>query len=349
MKNWTDLLFSKEDLSWIEPPSVESLKEINISIKNKNVSSLLKDYKRIAARNFQDRITALSYIQEELSGVDFDPLDIKLKKICSDKSNYLKHIIYLQENNIIYNDTNLDIYNKELLQDFFVNNEDITLDGKQYTPRNLSNEVLYSFEQSRFWGENWLEVVDPAHRMLDHQRHIWQRLVKSGEVQDNFFVFLETMHISPKERSKIIYTNNDLVQKKIKIKDGLLCTYADSKNDYLPITTPPICGDYNNQDFIFDLKGDLYSSVSSPLTGHTSISQGRPVLGGGVFTAEDGLLTQIKGNSGHYLFYDQHMKQTIDLFKRSGAIMSEHLTIKSFEDFHTRKKYSLRDFENKPI
>lgn len=251
--------------------------------------------------------------------------------------NYFKNLNFLYENEILYPDSNPLIYDKEKVKKVFFNTSENQDKNKQYEKRYLNNESLYDFKNNNYWGELWLEMLDPAHRELDFYKHQWLK----DKSTEPFFTYLEKQNISHREPYINFVLDNELDSHKAQINNGLLHLGANA------LTSPDILDRHNETLFIINENTDIIVGISSPTKRHVSLSRGAPVLGGGLLVVKNGQIQEVKGNSGHYLFYTSHMLQTLEILKQKGIQLNDDIKITNFIDFHTKENLTLKDFYNK--
>ena len=203
---------------------------------------------------------------------------------------------------------------------FFKDNDNYTDKSSKYEERYLNNQPLHDVKYGGYWGELWLELIDPAHRELDFHKSNWL----NEKSKDPFFTYIEKQNISHREPHIDFVLNSDIDSCKVTVKEGLL--YKGSN----VIDSPEVCNRDNETLFIIDRNMDILVDFSSSTKRHVSLSRGKPVLGGGLLVVEKGHVKEVKGNSGHYLFYTPHMKQSLDILKDKGVELDNNVKITNF-------------------
>ncbi len=160
-----------------------------------------------------------------------------------------------------------------------------------YEPLFLRNEGHFSPKMREYWGDFWIESIDPCHRRLGHY---YQIFLQSGPPDNDplsFFLWLESQHVPP-YMPQVTYLSEKELSASVAIPDkGLLV----SQELHTPITTS------EKAYFVLDLTKTLRLVASRPGIWHTSLSHGKPVLGVGLIGLEGGRVKEISFMTGHYL------------------------------------------------
>ncbi|MDD4519685.1 MAG: hypothetical protein EOM53_05230 [Alphaproteobacteria bacterium] len=309
------------------------------SFISKRALVALKNYHKIPTNQLSEREQYLRLILNKISCEDSNNEKHKNQIIShiEKRINYFENLNFLYDNEIIFPDNNPLIYDVDKVEKYFFNNHLPMNNEKKFIKRYLNNQSRYDIKNNNNWGELWLEMIDPAHRELDFYKHKWLE----SKSKDPFFLFLEKQNISHREPYINFILDDELQSHTAKQKNGLLYL-----NDVL-ITSPKICGRHNEILFIIDINQNIITGISSPNQRHVSLSRGVPVLGGGLLTVDNGVVKEVKGNSGHYLFYTAHMLQTISLLRESGVQLNDDVEITNFTDFYNCEKIKITEFEKK--
>ncbi len=315
--------------------------DLNVDIVNSNffnskeeVNFLLKYY-NIPKEYISERKTHLIMLCKKiLSNNECQTKEQKyIIENLEKRINYFENLEFLYNNEIIYPDANPHIYNEDKLSKYFFQN----IQHPIYKNRYLNNTCMYDVKNNSYWGELWLELIDPAHRELDFYKKNWI----NEKSTDSFFIYLEKQNISHREQYTNFILDDELKFNKVEIQNGLILL------NKTPFTSPQIIDRFNEAVFIINNNTDIFLTLSSQTKRHLSLSRGFPVLGGGIFIIEDGIIKEIKGNSGHYLFYTEHMIQCIEILKSKGVELKNDIKISNFTDFYSKEDLSLSDFQKK--
>jgi hypothetical protein len=163
----------------------------------------------------------------------------------------------------------------------------------------------------QFFGEYWLELLDPCHRSLGNFYDLWRDGGGRGRPVD-FFFWLEDKNLPNWVPHWRLLADGELARCRVTVGgDGLL---RDGDGQ-------PLRGGGNPGDeliFIVDRDGQLLVARGDRLVHHVSLSGGRAVLASGSLLAVDGTIRQIALESGHYLPPRENGRQLVHLFRRLG-------------------------------
>ncbi len=296
---------TSENPSWIDLPANRLLKYIPDVINDEKLTALITAYNNISKddiESFDKRGTALmqvaSYIQTHVIEGSVSDVLTDIQTTALQKRAYLRKLEQLYATGILT--TGEGIYDPEKVRSYF---EDFkSLPEKQAV---LSNEMHYDSKNARFWGEYWLEVIDPCHRPLEHYKEQWLQ-EKSARP---FFLWLETHEVSPYHKCMKFLTEDELREHELTIKDSLIYK-ADKK-----LTTD----DHDENLLVITQEGRVISYPAGNYLRHVSGTAGKPVLGGGALKTENGVLTEIHCTSGHYLLNEGMAYQMLIILKRKGG------------------------------
>lgn len=322
---WMGSLHSEDFCDWVDIP-VGNYHEIlgATDIEIEHLNRVVRDYHAIdksCVESLSARVSGLSLISsylvqlaEDAKFADKKHTIMLLDKLVKSKRCFLEKLQQMSS------DPEIAAYHCDLSG----------FSDARFTPVFLRNNRSYSLKMKEFWGEFWLESIDPCHRRLANYYQFWLDATSSVSTDyRSFLLWLETQPI-PKYIPYVEY-------------------YTDAKRDTCHIV--PVDGYLTNAGtreklhthskrsiFIVDLEKDLYVEASSESCWHTSLSRGKPVLGAGVIQVEHGVVKTIAFESGHYLPSLQQSFQSIQIFREKGFRFSEPLEVIYFEN---RNKYKV--------
>ncbi|MGD9850073.1 MAG: hypothetical protein AB7T38_02280 [Nitrospirales bacterium] len=106
------------------------------------------------------------------------------------------------------------------------------------------------------------------------------------------------------------FTLQELERRKLSIKDGKI--YWDNK----PFDTQAYRGEVI---YVMDEEGNFFWAVSEPKrVHHSSLGQGKPVAAAGTLKVENGVLTHLDRESGHYMPDESHLLQAESWLNQQG-------------------------------
>jgi hypothetical protein len=322
--SWLDISFNSDDFKKIIPDYIISIFESYNKIPKEDTVSrklvLTQAHKLLLIKN---KSSNLKDLKKTISNVE--------KRI-----NYFSALDFLFKHGILFKEKNSDVYNVTRLKKVFFEHHNIK--NNNYSLRYPNREIIYDFSTNNWWGDMWLQLIDPAHRELDFYKNAWL----DSNTCDNFFIWLEKQPISFHHMSIDFILNSEINDYKINVKNGLI---LDAKGQ--TIQSKHIYDRYNETLFVIDANQDIFITDSAKNIRHTSLSRGAPVLGGGIMFIEKGLVKEIRGDSGHYLFYTPHMKQTINIMEKCGIHLDKTVIIKNWLNFRDNETLSLSEFKQK--
>ena len=267
----------------------------------------------------QDIATSISGYQSS-QGHDVSNAN-DLTSFIAAKVGYLQQIKHLFGSGVLVDDPrDPQVYDREAVRAHFE-----TCNNQTYSAMILNNEVHYDVKTSRYWGEYWLEAVDPCHRPMEHLKAKWLADNHTGAGKTPFFMWLEDGNVSPYEKQIDFLSSDDREQSRVFIMNGTLF-HKDKNGGYKPLS---------GNDFLFVILEDLtlLSGHGRKNRRHVSYSHGRPILGVGSFSAEDGIITNFRSDSGHYLPSVASGLQTLNILRGFGAVIRDHIGMAYFENF----------------
>lgn len=301
------------DCDWIDIPQLDYKTVTELEIENLQESvnayhAINKDKKE----SLGQRIAYLQTIEDILTKQQNSTCGL-FAKMAQNKKNYLIALSQMPSDTTIWH------YH----QDYNDCDEGLK-------PLFLRNNSTYSIKMKEFWGAFWLESIDPCHRRLANYYAFWQQQLPQSPDYLSFFLWLETQAI-PKYVPVVHYlSENELETHKITYSDGFLFD-ANKK----PLNTVP----EKRNLYIIDLQKNLYVITQRDGIWHTSLSQGKPVLGAGLLQVVDGVIKTINFESGHYLPSFEQSLQSIIILQEIGAKMQDPIEVIYFEN---RNKYRSR-------
>lgn len=214
-------------------------------------------------------------------------------RLCTAKFKHLSCLIWLLDNKVISSKNPL--YDRDIMQEYCRSDNPERL--------NVVEKTYFDYETNSFFGDYWLEIIDPSHRLnVCRLRKIWE---KSGSKLP-FFVWLEssaTWDWLPMVDYELKTTHN------LTIKNGFV--YRDG----LPYST----GSDVETIYVINDDGSLKACVNTERQKHTSLSKGKPIIGAGSFVIDNGIIKYLEISSGHYLPAESDAIRSFNYFDYHGA------------------------------
>ena len=208
----------------------------------------------------------------------------------------------------------------------------------RYKPLFLRNDITYSLKMREFWGKFWLESIDPGHRRLANFYQFWLNTKPLCQSYQSFFLWLESQPIPKNVPSVLYYSDAQIERCRVELRNG----YLANPHTQALITTDPSVRNL----FVIHLSKELYFAPWKEGIWHTTLSQGKPLLGAGLLHIENGVIRSVPFESGHYLPSLEESFQSLQILKDRGARFSEPFEVVYFEN---RNKYkvslSMKDLE----
>jgi len=294
----------------------------NILLKNNDLKSIINEYCKLQNNDFLNKLILLIKIQKILKN------DIYKQKI-QKRINYLRCIILLYKNGIILKN-NSSIYNEKLVNDYFFEE----LHEKQI---NLKNGVYTNSENTYKFGNFFLEIIDPSHRVLNKYKLKWE----NNKIEEDFFAYLENFSNIENEVIINFFNKRELFSKKVCIVDGKLAYNFD--NNISLINTD------NNRKFLFtiDTSYNMYCYYETENYYHISSTKGKPVLAAGDIKVKDGILSALNIDTGHYLIKDTSIEYILTIFDKLKIFTSKDLPILYFTENNLQFTQELNNFLKK--
>jgi len=335
---WVDI----PDFSRISTPfsNADWFEEVAVAVKSYH------EIDKTCIENIPLRASALRNIKTMLSNIsppsDSISIQEKLKllaKMASNKAWYLDQLQHLY--------TNVG-KSESQIKSYFEPCSDKS-DSRELV---LVNKVFYDFKLPTAWGLYWLEVLDPCHRLTLTPYYLkWSK----EKVNSPFFLWLETEEV-PFYTTQIDYlTQEELLKYRtvISSEDRLL---YDSEGKKANFTSP-------DKEYIYVLSSanELIVVEGNEVIRHASLSLGKPVIGTGSLKVDNGELTYIDVESGHYQPSPEALLNTIQTLEKLGLkidpniIQSKYYTDKGdiikilLSDFMKNNNTSFSDKKTVPL
>lgn len=322
----TKILNMSENCSFKDIPKSEDMKQY-FKLENSTILKLVDEYHIIEKdkiSNIKNRMILLNSIHHKLSNCENEKLNI-LGMYAKKKKNYLNCLNEMFNREILL--PNQQIYNKEKLLPYFENKKD----SKSVC---IVNEVRFDYKTNTKFGEYWLELIDPSHRLgIDFYKRIWEK----DNSNTNFFMWLEKIECF--HNIPVINMPSNISQYRVDIRDGLILDCDGNIKD-----TPS-----NEEEiFIIDENQNIFSCLSSNSMKHTSLSKGRPLLGVGSFQLEKGKIKYLENSSGHYLPGKKILTNTLEILKNKGINLEINTKIGYFDNASNIQRTTFYNLNNNP-
>jgi hypothetical protein len=245
------------------------------------------------------RIDSLQRILSDMQHIDLASSPHLNTK--AEKFNVLakKKLWYLREIQSLYDEA--DPYQKYI---------DISQTQEGEIPLLLVNKLAFDPNLPMYWGFFLLETLDPCHRFLTQYYLKWEK----GHQGIPFFLWLEDQEILFNTFQIDYFTDLERVQHQINIIDGYLYKNSDGQR-----------ANFNAEDkeylFSITMNKELIVVEGSEHVRHTTLSCGEPTLGSGTLKIENGVLTYIDTESGHYQPSPHSLKQVFRILQTKGLLI----------------------------
>ena len=185
--------------------------------------------------------------------------------------------------------------------------------GSDTTRFPLVNQIMFDTQMPAYWGLFQLEVLDPCHRLFLTESYVKWR---EANVDTPFFLWLETHGTFSFKELQVIYLGkDDLARAKVTCALGLL-------QDANGVTLSTQEG--AAYLYVLTLQKALLVVRGDETIHHTSLTHGRSVLGAGTLKAQDGMLTYIDTQSGHYFPTGKSLLLTLRTLEDQGLFINWH-------------------------
>jgi len=305
--NWMDLpVESLDNILYLYEQKIDSLNakiQKYHTIPKNNWKTVLKRIKEL-----DDISTYAQALSRKIEDSYFKSVTEKLSLITVEKKNYLVKLLELHNGGY-----------ERMYNSFY----DASIVQNKYAPLFINNMQRYNHSTQELWGEYVLEAVDPCHRrLLNSFYSVWRNKTGSTMVPD-FFLWLEDQQVSVFIPAIQMFTEEELAQKKVNIRNGKFYDVLGK-----PISTHQILSDEKpihgpvfdiEHIFIIDGIGNIYLCYSNRTVGHTSMSHYKPIIGTGKLVLNNGEIEKISFDSGHYLPGEKGAMQTVNFLLKAGA------------------------------
>ena len=277
---WIDI--PNDNYGLIAPKKNESFHNLDKLVKEYH--KIPKEKKELVVKRIESLKRIVCYleicIKNEKSKIHFNFLN-NILKIARNKLWYLNELHERQ--------TKKEFSHKKLT----AYHSDLTGLKSTYTPLILYNKRMYDSSNGQYWGEYWMETIDPCHRQLTPYYELWKTQRKGGTL-DEFFLWLETQTLSKDVPYLGFLSNEELAQIEVQAQDGLMYRLSNGEKKIVNYCN-------NKTEYIFNISIDekLYLTPATKTVHHVSISHGKPVLGCGNMRVCDGKIIEIQLESGH--------------------------------------------------
>ncbi|MBS0652363.1 MAG: hypothetical protein JSR39_02425 [Verrucomicrobia bacterium] len=218
------------DIDWIDLPDDNYLAVLGYETQNTiALDALIREYNKIP----KDQIPTLScrikklnkiialvqdWTDNRLEAIDKKKHLLWISEIASRKKNYLTELLTIYENNL---------HGEEEQQAYHTDISSLKDPAKAAVI--LNNHRFFSLKMREYWGDFWIETLDPCHRRVTPFLDQWKELKKLNPEIPHFFLWLETQHI-PKYVPRVTYLKGEELEKRrLIIKDGLFWEKTDSE------------------------------------------------------------------------------------------------------------------------
>ena len=346
------LSFGSEKLNWVDLPCdilTDILYEYDLNFDKLN--ELTQKYHLIGKTDWSQldkRINALQEITRYCNEIKpkikdkylFNTVN-KYLSIATEKANYLQKLKELKQYK--YRKMKADIFNLNTITD-------------SYIPLLLNNERKLEYKSQEFWGQYFIEAIDPCHRrQLISYYDVWLKKCKKCELLD-FFIWLEDQNVSIFLPTINLLSEQELKKYRVLIKNGkfysvdgkLITTTEHSINPYYFKNQKFITAVNFKKEpiFIIDVNQHVFLTYSDENNAHVTLSHYLPLIGSGKLYLRNGEVKKISFESGHYLPKMEHFIQTIRFFEDNGVHLDNNVDVIYYIKYkdYTNK---LREFKQK--
>lgn len=324
--------------AWIDLPldDYSVLSKISHEMFN-YLNNLVIQYHGLGKQNIDlliERIRLLGIIVQYLDDWLMIETKILLRK-------FLGHIRNIGLNKMRYlNDLKL-IFDKDHFSSAYLVNYHTDTTGIMpgYKPIYLHNSQEYDSFNGQYWGEYWMETIDPCHRQLTTFHKSWGKRNPDAHL-GSFFLWLEEQNLSKDILYLNFMTDPEIMSQKVLVHNGLM--YFN-----IPIKSNLIDYSDDSKEYIFniDLSGNIILVTATKQTHHVSMSRGKPVLGCGNMVIHQGIIIKIELESGHYLPTVQDGLQTISILRNKGIDIRHDIEFSYYEG-GCKNKTTINEFES---
>lgn len=315
---------------WIDIPGDDCVEISNFKNEvfenfNKSVAKYHSIPKNLE-KHLKDRVEALEDVLKVISELLISISDTQEKKfleniqvIARNKQSYINSLELIAQQGL---------YRQDKLEEYHF---DITSLEGNYQPIFLFNQRMYDSLNGQYWGEYWMETLDPAHRQLTPYYELFRKKKEKEPSLLEFFLWLEDQNLS-KDVPYLIFLNDfELDKLVITVQNGLLYS-----NDALHLELIDYCDPEIEYIFNINLKGQLILTPATKTIHHVSLSHSKPVLGCGNMIVKKGQVVNIELESGHYLPSIDNGFQTLQIFHKLGIFLDSNTP---FTYYHLGKRH----------
>jgi hypothetical protein len=319
-----------QEVDWIDLPSDDYTLILGYTNQNSFLlNQYISTYNQIPkdqVSTLENRVLALEKIAEFVT----EWLGGRLEAI--DKKKHIQWILEIAQKKKAYLIQLISVYAKGLhLKPFQEEyHQDLSrLEDEQKKSVFLNNSRFFSLKMREYWGDFWMETIDPCHRRLTPYLMRWEEEKAKDSTTPEFFLWLEVQHL-PKYVPKIKHFSSiEQDQSRLVIQDGLF-RLSDRQ------TLANFCELNKRYLFAIDLDKEMYIHVESEGISHSTFTGGKPVLGAGLLVIKEGKLVSLALESGHYLPTVEIGYQILGIFLEKGLIIDVNFDL---EFFYDRNKY----------
>lgn len=344
---------------WIDFPDDDYVAVLGYDTPNvRRLNSLIACYNEIA----KDQIATLgnrvkilekiivflgNWVENSLSVIDKKKHLIWIQTIAESKREYLSqlNVLYTRQLDRLEIQEKLlicDIKNnffdsnsrkEHLPNDIADNSTDLEVKQNSYEIITLNNNRFFSLKMKEYWGDFWLEAIDPCHRRLTPFYMQWIKIKEHHPETPHFFLWLENQNL-PKYIPRVKYLNpEELENARLYVIQGLLCKKKGGSFEPVHLMDTRV-----RNLFVIDLHKDIYIAEEEAMgISHSSFTHGRPVLGAGLMLIDQGILHALNLESGHYLPSIEIGRQILLILNEKAINLPETFSVTYFFD---RNKYT---------
>lgn len=247
-----------------------------------------------------------------------------VRRTAEEKGEYLRELENMRRNFIV-NPHHIENYAHDLV--------------KLKTNRNplfLVNERKYDSKLRIYWGEYFLEVIDPCHRFLTSYYDLWLETNPLDKDYFSFFVWLEGQSVNFELTVVRYFTDAEKDQCEVTVRDGKFVKKMTGE-----VLT--CCQEEQEYLFIIGLDERIYIVPGSKEVRHTSLSHGKPVLAIGNINIREGVTYKLGLESGHYQPTPSDGQQLLGMLLDREVTLSLDTVLDFYQDGE-KQSLSLADF-----
>lgn len=317
-----------ESVHWLDLP-IEPLEVIgNIDSSFSDINLLIQQYHKIeksTPSNIPIRINFLNEIADLVSKKIKAVSNLKNRKFLNnifntakEKSRYLLALEMIRTRAIA---------DHQYIENYVF---DVRKNATNHLPLFLVNMRSYDSKLKIYWGEYYLEYIDPCHRFLTPYHDLWLQTKPTNRDYFSFFCWLENQNVHFEVTSVYYLPNSKKAEYEVIVQDGKL---HDKTSELLNC-----CQDDKEYLFLIDLDEKMYIFQGSKEIRHTTLSWGKPVLAAGNIIVSQGVIRNLGLESGHYQPNISNGKQLIEILLEKRASFSSDIM---FDFYHNGEKLSL--------